>query len=161
PAAPSWWNTACAATPASITRIATSSSSASTCSCATIACAPSSAATAATTFAVNTGGMSCLESTSGCSRKSETPPDNYRLLVVERAGGRERADHRRRRATRIRRLTGRGGRLGPVRQAPATRTNLVALDHLVQRRWLDVQQLRRPFLDAAGRLERRLDEAFL
>src|SRR4029077_8991468 len=106
--------------------------------------------------------MWCWENTSGCSRKSETRAeiwsDSDRLLVV-RAGGRERADDRRRRATRIRRwLT---GPLSPIRQAPATRTNLVALDHLVQRGWLDVQQLRRPFLDAAGRLERRLDEALL
>ena len=49
-----------------------------------------------------------------------------------------------------------------VRRLPLPpRPDVVALDHLVQRRRLDVQQLGGALLDAAGRFERRLDEPLL
>jgi hypothetical protein len=41
------------------------------------------------------------------------------------------------------------------------RPDVVPLDHLVERRRLDVQQLGGALLHAAGRLERRLDQALL
>ena len=47
------------------------------------------------------------------------------------------------------------------RRALAPRPDVVALDHLVQRRRLDVQQLGGALLHAAGRLERRLDQPLL
>ena len=49
----------------------------------------------------------------------------------------------------------------PFAGALAPRPDVVALDHLVQRRRLDVQQLGGALLDAAGRLERRLDQPLL
>ena len=53
------------------------------------------------------------------------------------------------------------GRLDRTRAALAPRPDVVPLDHLVQRRRLDVQQLRGALLHAAGRFERRLDQPLL
>src|SRR5690554_3414640 len=64
------------------------------------------------------------------------------------------------RAGRALRL-GTGGLVLVGRLLPAARADVVALDHLVQRRRLDVQQLRGALLDAARGLERRLDQALL
>ena len=61
-------------------------------------------------------------------------------------------------------LAGGACRFRPSRLAwrpPAARPDVVPLDHLVQRRRLDVQQLGRALLHAAGRLERRLDQPLL
>ena len=59
-------------------------------------------------------------------------------------------------------------RVGPIgagaaddRRLLAARPDVVALDHLVERRRLDVQQLRGALLHAAGGLERRLDQPLL
>src|SRR6185312_13306511 len=88
------------------------------------------------------------------------------LLVVQRwydgpGVGRRVVGQRRRR--RIRGCARRGGWIAAIAVggALAARTDLVALDHLVQRGRLDVKQFRGPFLHAAGRLERRLDQPFL
>ena len=68
-------------------------------------------------------------------------------------------------ATPARRLD--GARLRPARRrcrsavALAPRPDVVPLDHLVQRRRLDVQQLGGALLHAARRLERRLDQPLL
>src|SRR6185503_11920084 len=47
------------------------------------------------------------------------------------------------------------------RSALTPRTDVVALDHLVERRRLDVEQLGRALLYAACRFERRLNQALL
>src|SRR4030095_2099703 len=52
---------------------------------------------------------------------------------------------------------------GAAGQRPTltARTDVVPLDHLVQRRRLDVKALRGALLHAAGGFERRLDQPFL
>ena len=73
-----------------------------------------------------------------------------RLTAPNRVGHRRRSRPRRRARRR---------RDGPPRRAAlAPRADVVALDHLVQRRRLDVQQLGGPLLHAAGRFERGLDQ---
>src|SRR3954447_1279196 len=120
-------------------------------------CAPPWDRTASNTFARTTGGRSCWESTSGCSRRSETRADPL-LLLFEHAGRCCRADGGSRRNPILGRL-----RLAAVavRRSLSPRPDLVALDHLVQRGRLDVQELGGALLDATGGFERRFDQPLL
>src|SRR6478736_2366755 len=92
--------------------------------------------------AATTGGMWCSASTSGCSRKSETRADGHFSSSVGVSGPA-------------------WAGASPGSAAGAAWADLVALDHLVQRRRLDVQQLRRALLHAAGGFERRFDQPLL
>src|SRR5262245_33249874 len=121
-------------------------------------CGPPSAATAWNTSRRTTAGTSCWASTNASSRRSGTPADDSALQapinLLFDAG-----DRRRARSCPCR-FRDRPVGLGPVAVgcALAPRPNLVALDHLVQRRRLNVQQLGGALLNAARRLERRLDQ---
>ena len=110
---------------------------------ATRSCAQRSAATAATTSAGTIGGTWCSGSTSASSRRSETRELSASSLP--------RNEPVRAAACRI--------RIVAVRLSPPPRADVVPLDHLVQRRRLDVQQFGGALLHAAGRFERRLDQA--
>src|SRR5438093_307879 len=128
-----------------------------------------SAATGATMCGKIIAGTSCSESTSGFSQRSETPGNDLVLkclvlgALVLRCSARRtthdapRTTHRLNdRAGRLRRM-----RLIAVRLPLSPRTNVVALDHFVQRRRLDVQELGGALLHAAGRLQRRFDQPLL
>src|SRR6516164_8854592 len=97
-------------------------------------CAPPSAATAWSTSRRTTGGRLFWASTNGSSRRSETPaetertpgPDDLLFDACDRVGT----------GGRSCRFRDRSIGLGPVAigRSLAPRPNLVALDHLVQRR---------------------------
>src|SRR5262245_38925044 len=113
-----------------------------------------------TTSAATTAGTSCWESTNASSRRSGTPGSRSSLLPTRRVGGHRLGGHVApcggRRKTRFG-----GDRLVAVFVAAVPlppRPDVVTLDHLVQRRRLDVQELRGTLLHAAGCLERRLDQ---
>src|SRR5262245_54612836 len=113
-------------------------------------CEARSAPTDGTTCERTIGGMWCWGSTNASSPRSRLRGRN------PTAAGR--CLYRRTVAGRMRRVA---VRLGvAARASPATRLNVVALDHLVQRRRLDVQELGGALLHSAGGLERRFDQAF-
>src|SRR5579872_2216700 len=81
------------------------------------------------------------------------------LLLVERRSRRQ-GVHRGRAASRLIRRGGRM-RVGAIGSPLAAWIDVVPLDHLVQRRGLDVEQLGGAFLDTPGSFERRFDEPLL
>src|SRR5712671_3095195 len=103
--------------------------------------APPWDATDANTSGSTTVGRSCWKNTSASSRSSETP--DRRLLVVEGGSWREWTGERPPRAFVVRSFA--SGRLAVGGSLPP-RTDVVSLDHLVERRRLDVEQLGRAFL---------------
>src|SRR5262245_4751697 len=88
-----------------------------------------------------------------------TRAGTFALLILEGSGRCQRSRRQRRRIARRRR----GLDTVPVAvYVPLTaRPDLVPLDHLVERRRLDMQELGGALLDAAGGLERRFDELLL
>src|SRR6188768_1764748 len=114
-------------------------------------------ATGVTTFAATTGGTWCSESTIAFSRRSGTPGRRAALFLFE---GRRHGRH-----TGQWRSTRHGGSWLVLVIAVAlplpSRPDVVPLDHLVQGRRLDAQQLCSALLNAARSLERGLDEPLL
>src|SRR5436190_9273056 len=114
------------------------------------------AGTGAITCGRTTAGTSCWENTRGSSPRFGTPADrlqpvlnNLRVFVLVADSGGHRLP-----AAAV------SGAVA-VRGAAPPRTDLVAFDHLVQRRRLDMEELSGFLLHAAGRFERRFDQLLL